>query len=547
MASIAVMFATIDRPYCAQRLVKSIRRFAPAAAIYVADQSERSDAAEHFYRINNVNVIWMPYDSGVTASRNALLEIIQEDFVVLCDDDFVFTEDTKFSDAITHFDNSDSFDIIAGRLIDYWSEGSSNRYWENFLSLDREHRILFTIPIYGSNPVPVIAGGVNVYRCDAVMNWFVARMSIFQSGLRWDEQFKSNGEHEDFFLNIKENTNFSVGYLPSMVCDHRPPQTKSYERLRSRTGGWRLFMEKWGIDQMVEVGRHCRTMLDPGRDWPYEGGPKRFFTSAPFRRDREWSSASAGVDIVPGGGLSPRNYFSPEGERLDRPQDDNESSMIGPITTVGYRAGSISKSSMTREVEDCRGSGGEVLAGYIDLEGANQKDVVVWLWNPSSEVTIQFDTAWIFDGKFAGYGALRAKATLHESTWTAVHLDAPPALGRGAVQNRRLVLGSPEMGRITISAQEGEGRSIGLMYERIDLSPAIESSLSPNQELVVDFDGIHVLKDIPSPTTLFVKEHEGTGPADMAKLPPVKKGDILSLPHYRRPNASLLARVYKPL
>lgn len=544
MASgVAVMFATIDRPYCAQRLVRSIKRHAPAAKIYVADQSERSDAADHFYERNGVTVKWMPYDAGVTASRNALLDLIDEDYVVLCDDDFVFNDETDFQDALSHLDSSDTVDLIAGRLVDYWTGGSANRYWENFLSLDRENRVLFTIPIYAANPAPVSAGGVTVYRCDAVMNWFIARMSMFRSGLRWDEQFKSNGEHEDFFLNIKENTDFGVSYLPSMVCDHKPPQTRGYEKLRSRSAGWRLFMEKWGIDQMVEIGRHCRTIVEPGRDWAYEGGPAKFFTSAPLKRDREWPSATVSVDVMAGGGLLPRNRFSADGERAPLAPVSEGTGMIGGVTIKGYRVSPAPKVPAASELVEASTMIGQLFAGYMNANPDDETDIVVWLWNPSSESVIHFDTAWIYDGQFAGYGTLKQKAKLHPATWTAVHVDAPPALGKRP-STMTLIISSPELGSITISSPSGEERMIGLRYRRIALSPAMETNLNSTGDLAVDFDGIHVLRDIAVPSTVFLREREGTEPADMATLPPVRKGDILSLPHYRVPSGTLTARVH---
>ena len=120
------------------------------------------------------------------------------------------------------------------------------------------------------------------FLCDAVLNFAVFRTAIFAAGAQWDERFKSNGEHEDFYLNLKVNTPFKVGYLPTMVAYHHHPEAyRVYRsRLRERNEGWKLFLEKWGLEQHIEYGLGVRTVDDIATVTAVEDVRERFFVNA---------------------------------------------------------------------------------------------------------------------------------------------------------------------------------------------------------------------------------------------------------------------------
>ena len=106
------------------------------------------------------------------------------------------------------------------------------------------------------------------------MNFCVFRRSIFSDCIRWDDRIKINGEHEDFFLNLKLNSQWKVAYLPSMAAlHHHPLAAGSYESaLRSRQDGWTYFLEKWGIDQHLEIGTGVRALEPSAQRWFVDAG-----------------------------------------------------------------------------------------------------------------------------------------------------------------------------------------------------------------------------------------------------------------------------------
>jgi hypothetical protein len=94
------------------------------------------------------------------------------------------------------------------------------------------------------------------------LNWGVMRRAVFCKNIRWDENIKINGEHEDFFLNLKSNSSWKVGYLPELLCDHEQPNGVGYHALRSRLAGRKVLSEKWQLTNHLEVGVGLRKYED---------------------------------------------------------------------------------------------------------------------------------------------------------------------------------------------------------------------------------------------------------------------------------------------
>jgi glycosyltransferase involved in cell wall biosynthesis len=248
---------------------------------------------EEFYSAFAVKLIRMPYDAGVCASRNCLVSSVKEPYILLCDDDFVLTEMTDLSGALTVLQENVDIGIVGGRLFDYFDGyGESVRNWELFLHLDRANRVLTGVPITNYAPRIRTAKRYTAYLCDAVLNFAIMRRSIFENPcIRWDERFKSNGEHEDFYLNLKSNSTVKVAYLPTMIAGHHHPEefANYRSRLRDRTVGWTAFFDKWGIDQYLEVGNGVRTRTKIGEVYDSDAVRERFYLNADLSLERSRS------------------------------------------------------------------------------------------------------------------------------------------------------------------------------------------------------------------------------------------------------------------
>lgn len=254
---LTICVATRNRPHCIQRLIRSIRAIYPDIRMLVADQGERDEAKLRFYADHQVKSYFLDEEAGVARSRNLLVSEVRTTYSLICDDDFIFTPDTDFAGALHILERDPEIAIVGGRLLDVPDFRSLHdgydRHWECFLFLDRQHGLLVSLPASAFRPIIRMAGQFKYYLCDAVLNFAVMRTNLFtEYGYRWDERFICNGEHEDFYINMKYYSPFKIAYFPQMICYHHHPADPSYIQIRDQQEGWTLLAEKWGIHQYID-------------------------------------------------------------------------------------------------------------------------------------------------------------------------------------------------------------------------------------------------------------------------------------------------------
>jgi glycosyltransferase involved in cell wall biosynthesis len=212
---------------------------------------------KRFYSEQNVTAIFLPPDAGVARSRNAALAEVDTEFVLLADDDFIFHPTTSLAIPTAILDNDPEVDIIGGLLQQIDGEldfaKSYPRSWERFFLVDRPKGLLVSLPIDLFFPIERSVNGHRYLLCDAVMNWAVLRTSVFARGAIWDQRFTCNGEHEDFYINLKLNTNVKVAYSDEFVAFHHHPEDSTYSVRRNNQEGWCLLGEKWTLRQYLDV------------------------------------------------------------------------------------------------------------------------------------------------------------------------------------------------------------------------------------------------------------------------------------------------------
>jgi hypothetical protein len=231
----AIEFAvtTFMRPEALRRLLLSVAEFAPTANVTVADQSFDAKAWEALRPAlkaaglkNDVNVIEMPHDAGLSASRNRLVSGCGREMVFLLDDDFVFTERTDAAKLARKL-KAEGLDLVAG-AIDL-GEGRLQHYEGRF---ERDGGRLRQVP---ADRPPY----------DYVFNFFVAKTSALKA-CRWDEGLKV-AEHMDYFLSHKGK--LKLGYDPSVSVLHLRDRSPEYSRMRGRSYAFTArMMVKHGLD-----------------------------------------------------------------------------------------------------------------------------------------------------------------------------------------------------------------------------------------------------------------------------------------------------------
>ena len=264
VSDVSVICATIERPDSVVRFINSVRKFYQDIQIVIGDQSRDKIELASFYKRNNIKCLRLPFDCGVAYARNECVKAVKTKFILLCDDDFVFTDKTDINIPLQALKKYPEIGIVTGAVIDHHKSGSEvyfqKRYYEKFLYLDKERKVLCSVPISYIKPQIYDTLGHTFYQCDIGLNFAIMRKDIFKDGIEWDSRFKCNGEHEDFYLNLKYNSNWKVIYTPEFYCDHEHLGNPTYVKLRDRQEGWLEFGKKWGIEQHLEFGYGLRDM-----------------------------------------------------------------------------------------------------------------------------------------------------------------------------------------------------------------------------------------------------------------------------------------------
>lgn len=266
-SGLSFIFTTIARNACARRLIDSALAIYPRLTILVADQNRPSEAMTAFYRDRGVQAHWVPFDHGVSAGRALLAAKVETPFLVFGDDDFVFTERTRFQPAMSYLRDRPRTALVTGAMVDLLSGPNGprvlRRRYESFLYRDEARRGLVAVPIDHVRPKVEVHEGELFYDCDIGLNWAMARRSLFDDPrLLWDPIFKTNGEHENFFLQLMQVGAGRVAYCPAMECEHVSESPPEYLALRSRDEGWARFARKWSLDWLLYVGKSLHDFVN---------------------------------------------------------------------------------------------------------------------------------------------------------------------------------------------------------------------------------------------------------------------------------------------
>lgn len=175
---LTIIIKTFERPRTVRRLVASIRYYYPKIRIVVADDSYLSTS------LDEVDVIRLPFDSGVGKGRVAALNAVNTEYFVNLDDDFIFYSGTDLVHAVSMLNKYPEIDLIGGDLI-------------NLPLLRRSGRGgnigYCTVPALV--PPGTRIGGLEV--CDKVPQFYVARTTKVRA-IGWDPDIKCL-DHLPFF------------------------------------------------------------------------------------------------------------------------------------------------------------------------------------------------------------------------------------------------------------------------------------------------------------------------------------------------------------
>lgn len=188
----------------------------------------------------------LPYDSGLTAKRNAAVRIAETKYCLMGCDDFNFSTPEVRAGiiAMTQVLDKTHVDVVAGRVNDKSYEGDLEYVPGEYI---KEHRL---------TGLPFVLKPHLLWRVDIAVNYFLARTEVLRE-VPWDETIRPiGGEHADWFLDLKA-ANKTVAFLPFANINTQPydasKQDPMYREFRRRavTTGHELFKKKRKIKQYI--------------------------------------------------------------------------------------------------------------------------------------------------------------------------------------------------------------------------------------------------------------------------------------------------------
>ena len=177
---VTIAVKTFERPATIRRFVRAARRVFDGR-IVVADDSR---APEQDLGLG-VDVIALPFNSGVAVGRNAALAAVQTEYVFVCDDDIVLTALTDLAVLMDYLDHNPEVDIVGVALVDLPVRKMTDRGKSPLFPGAADPRIPLETVI---DELPVVGKVAQVYlaRADAVR------------AVGWDEGLRMV-DHRDFF------------------------------------------------------------------------------------------------------------------------------------------------------------------------------------------------------------------------------------------------------------------------------------------------------------------------------------------------------------
>src|SRR5262249_1993455 len=153
----------------------------------------------------------LPFAARVTAGRNLLIDRTDRPFLLLLDDDFCLTADTKVDRLFQRLQSAPCLDVVAGACIDVVGNGRQPRISGGTMELEGDTLLIDTAGWRDRNT------GLRDY----VPQFALIRREVFND-VRWEGGI--GGEHYDFCLQL-QRSRWKVAQDLDVQIDHYPQST----------------------------------------------------------------------------------------------------------------------------------------------------------------------------------------------------------------------------------------------------------------------------------------------------------------------------------
>lgn len=246
---IAIIIPTFLRDNRLTSLITSIQKTFPQDwyKLYIIDQGRYTEEKNKLYQELTQQghyCTFIPFNSGLSYARNYGVQITKEPYILILDDDFEITHETKIQNFIEILLSDKNIGIVGGYL-----ENSSGYQYRIF----QENKKLYYIRL---NPITwfyttktMVKDSIPFIYADMVLNFALYKREVFND-IIWDVDLKLV-EHTDFYLRLKNLQKWKSAYTKTVRANH-PSKTNPIEYINFRkkineNEGLNLFLKKWNL------------------------------------------------------------------------------------------------------------------------------------------------------------------------------------------------------------------------------------------------------------------------------------------------------------
>ncbi|MBE3087780.1 MAG: glycosyltransferase [Chloroflexi bacterium] len=205
-AAIAVGIKTFMRAPVLWKSIEAIKTYCPYPyRLYIADDGPQDDDKRFRYqtlKAEGHEIIPLPFDSGISIGRNAIIKAATEDYVLIADDDVALADKESLTNMKAVLDSAPEIGIVAAVI-----KGESGAYFasEGYAKGVRFERIgnLLKRTPASQNIQRVGENGPLFIVADQVPNFFIAKREVFDE-VKWDNRIRIEHEHVSFFLDLQK-------------------------------------------------------------------------------------------------------------------------------------------------------------------------------------------------------------------------------------------------------------------------------------------------------------------------------------------------------
>ncbi len=246
MGNFEILIKSFLRMQQLERLLHTIITYYPDITVHIADDSVpesdlqlqpahrvildaqlayRKDIIQFTKQYPNMHFHNLPFDTGMSAGRNFLLEQVSAPYFVIMEDDLAVTQDTKLDKLHRVITSDPNIVLVGGGVVDH----GRRRRPPGEITLSNGN---FRLVHYGKNAPRKIIADVECIPCGFVSNFFMGSKRLFDKyDIGWAPELKACTEHSLFFYSMPQEVD--IYWTSECTINHYPGGHGLYMRFRN--------------------------------------------------------------------------------------------------------------------------------------------------------------------------------------------------------------------------------------------------------------------------------------------------------------------------